>query len=327
MEQNKKSILKEIVRKTNILKNIGQLEDDIEYIVDISPYKDEIRRGEMELMSNQSTGVIYPVLIKRLENGRPEIVCPLKVKERKLFKRHTNSSDLAFANYCQTLAIRQQTEAQLQKLDQIKAEINEIKETQNDERIGKIEAGKEQVRNAIHTENPDMAPGYFANGIQDLVEAKCGLEETIKRKAQSFDPLPKKEVKLVYKEFLNENYFRQKDKEIEEIQDCYDLYLKALRLIASSHYLNGDQKLAEMTYNDAISSFSTIDFSKIKTIENIHQNCDDMFFNHPVEYIEYDKGLISEQFRKTEIVITKKEIEEVAKEENEERISKALFRF
>ena len=95
--------------------------------------------------------------------------------------------------------------------------------------------------------------------------------------------------------FLNtlahNNYQNKKDDEIENIQECYEMYLQATKMIAGAYAYKGEMAAVEQTFVDGISFLDSIDFGKLKSIELAHKgvDLDDMFYNHASQYVEIEK--------------------------------------
>ena len=79
------------------------------------------------------------------------------------------------------------------------------------------------------------------------------------------------------------------------MQDYYDLYLQATKLLAASYALCGNLETAEQTFRLSESTIRSIDFSKVETIRYQHKGLTDMFYSAPAGYIATERTVCLEE--------------------------------
>lgn len=121
--------------------------------------------------------------------------------------------------------------------------------------------------------------------------AQAQIGKTLERRTSEFAPISKFAAVRFLRESLHSGYLQGKDYEVEEIQEYYDLYLNATKLIAASYVLCSDMPTAEKAFEFAEQYLSTLDFSKVKTIQYLHQSENDMFYLRPVEYLAAERNV------------------------------------
>ena len=86
------------------------------------------------------------------------------------------------------------------------------------------------------------------------------------------------------------------------MQEYYDLYLQATKLIAASYAIGGDLQTAEESFRIGEQFIGAIDFSKVKSIGTVHRNLGDMFYSYPVEFVASERTICLEEAKKYDYV-------------------------
>ena len=161
----------------------------------------------------------------------------------------------------QMMAMQQQL-AKLTELVQDTYEaVKRIEQDQTDDRVGKLRAGKEGMEQAILIADPVQRRIAIGNAQQLLLEARGQIGETLKSKIQSFPSIPKSLVQQFFGRLSSSSYFSSKDAAFDAIQEYFQLYLLATKLLADSYYYLGETKAAEKTYRDALTFVKSLDFT------------------------------------------------------------------
>lgn len=128
-------------------------------------------------------------------------------------------------------------------------------------------------------------------GIHNLLLGREQIGKAMARRIENFEPLPESRVVLFLNTLAHSNYQNKKDDEIENIQECYEMYLQATKMIAGTYAYKGEMTAVEQTFEDGIAFLDDIDFGKLKSIELAHRgvDLDDMFYNHALWYMEIEK--------------------------------------
>lgn len=184
-------------------------------------------------------------------------------------------------------------------------QVEKIEHGQMDDRIAKLQSGREQILLAMTLKDEDEKKDAVRLGRHNMLEAKNQIGKALERRVREFEPLPKERMKLLMKQVRDSDYLNGKDDEVEEIQNYYNLYLEATKLLTASYVYSGEEDAARQVAMESKKFMKNIDFKNIKSIERIHQNedLDDMFFNAPVEYLEIEEKEILDNNHDKSIMI------------------------
>ena len=297
-----------------IIKNVKR---GIEYVVQVpAELKAGLESGKYTILSGKD-GRQWATLYEVMPDNKHTFACNLPIKQESLVQgnpMHDVSMDM------QMMAIQQQL-AKLTELVQDTYEaVKRVEQGQTDDRIGKIQAGKEGIEQAILIEDPAQRLITICNAQQLLLEARGQIGETLKTKVRSFPAIPKSQVQQFVGRISSGSYFSSKDKAFESIQDYYQLYLWATKLLAESYYYCGEEKAAEKAYKDSITLLKSLDFTKVKTLKNIHPRMDfsDTICEKAVQYvlIEQEKSVqLAKPYDTIELILSGDEIMEVLGDE------------
>ena len=127
--------------------------------------------------------------------------------------------------------------------------------------------------------------------VIDLLVGKEQIGKALMRRVEAFESIPDSGLKIFLNTLKDGNYLNKKDDEIEDIQECYSLYVEATKMLAAIFAYSGETAAVEQTFSGSIVFLQQINFEDLKSIEHSHKGVDfnDWFSNHPVEYIEIEK--------------------------------------
>ncbi len=225
-------------------------------------------------------------LLKLTENGKLKLVDQLPI----------NQTDQG--NPYQDICNSYHNIVMQQQLGQIAETVSETYETikmmavgQHDDRLALIESGKEQILLAMNVQDEEHKKDLLRSGAHDLLLGKEQVGKALERKVENFKALPDGKLSLFLNSLAKPDYLDKKDDEVEEIQDCYSMYVEATKMLATAYAYAGETAAVEQTFKRSVSFLKSIDFSAVKTIGISHKDADlsDWFFNHPVEYVEAEK--------------------------------------
>lgn len=172
--------------------------------------------------------------------------------------------------------------------------VEQIKHGQMDDRIGLLEAGKNGLILAMSMPEGEERNHQIDSSRQNLLVAQAQIEKTLERRAGEFEPLPKAAPARFMREVIHSGYLAEKRRDVQEMQDYYDLYLQATKLLAASYALCGNLETAEQTFRLSESTIRSIDFSKVETIRYQHKGLTDMFYSAPAGYIATERDVCLE---------------------------------
>lgn len=282
-------IIDRLAQYVNIAEIISTIEKSAEYVVQIPvQYQKQYETGEYFINQNKTTGIEWPTLVRKIENGQYRFVDDLPIKKQE-FIQGNPFQDIcnSFHNICM-----QQQMAQLsERVEETYRTVKIIERGQQDDRIALIEAGRKEVMLALTLQNENDRNEQMLLGIHNLLLGREQIGKAMVRRIEDFKSLPRNRVMLALKVWRDEKYQSKKDTEIENIDECYELYLQATKMIAGAYAYKGEIAAVEQTFGDGISFLNNIDFSKLKSIELAHEGVDlnDMFYNHASKYLETEK--------------------------------------
>ena len=289
------SMLNQFVQYVSMADILAKIKVGTQYVVQIpTEYQQPFDAGDLFMMQNQKTGKMWPSLMEIAENGRHQVVTPLPVAEQD-FIQGNPIQDLA--NGYHNLVMQQQMEQLSAKLDTVLDAVKRIEQGQIDDRFAKFESGKNSLILALYIKNSEAKTQQLNSSRAILSLAQCEIGQALKRRVEDFEPLPKNVFKLYGREVAKEGYFRSKDCEFQLIQEYYDYYLQATKFIAVSFAMSGEMDAAKQTYQLAETFLSSIDFSRLKTIEHVHKNLKDMFYSMPVQYLSVEKQICFDEMK------------------------------
>lgn len=293
-----KGILVRLSQYVNIGHSLTHIEKLKQYVVQIPlQYQKALDEGTYFINQNQTTGVMWPSLMEVKENGRWGFVDNLPIAEQELI-RGNPMRDISMNFY--QLALQEQIASIANAVERTYKAVERIEQGQMDDRIALLYSGQEQIQTAVTTFNDlDSMKQEVALGRKNVITAKYQLGMTLKRQIEEFEPIPEGWFKQWRLAFLHKGIFDQRDDDFQKVQDYYELYLEATKLLAASYVVTGEMEAAKKAYMNSIDFMKSISFDTIRTIQFIHKPSEicDRFIYHPVTYIEAEQDDAREETR------------------------------
>lgn len=282
-------ILAQFCQYADITHSLLHVDKLKQYVVQVPlQYQKAFDAGVYFINQNKKTGVMWPALMEVKENGRWGFIDNLPIKEQELI--HGNPMhDISMNLY--NLALQKQIASLAEKVEQTYKIVERIEHGQMDDRIAGLYSGREQIQHAMLLEDPQDKKQAIALGRQSLTDAKYQLGMTLKRRIETFEPIPDGWWMQWWQAFKHKGIYDRRDDEFQEMQDYYALFLEATNLLAASYVVTGDIEAAKQTYSDSEQFMSTIEFSNAQTIRRIHKPKDvqNTFVFHPVDYVKAER--------------------------------------
>lgn len=287
------AILGQIVQYVNMGEILAEIKAGTQYVVQIpAEFQAAYETGEMFIMQNQKSGKMWPTLMKIAENGRQQVVTPLPIAKQAIAQGNP-IQELANAHH--NLLMQQQVAELTQMLERTYRTVERIEHGQMDDRIGLLEAGKNGLILAMSMPEGDERSHQIDSSRQNLLVAQAQIEKTLERRAGEFEPMPKAAPIRFMREVAHSGYLAEKRKDVQEMQEYYDLYLQATKLLAASYAMCGNLQTAEETFRLSEATIQSIDFRKVETIRYQHKELTDMFYSAPVGYIAAERDVCLEE--------------------------------
>lgn len=292
-------ILADLIQYANIADAIAHVEKSVEYVVQIPvKYREAFEAGELLINQNSSTGVMWPSLYRALESGKRELVCNLPIKPEQMVS----------GNPFETAAISYHNLYMQQKLGELTEAINatynavaRIERGQMDDRIGYLLAGRDHILFAMNSSS-DSRLTAIETARGNMLVAQKQILQTFKRRVSDFEPIPKSKLRRFLTETTHSGSLRQKDKEFDEIQEYFSLYLQATQMIASSYAVFGDIEAADRVYKIAEQDMKEINFDAMRTLRYIHDMSENVFYLHTADYVAAEREICIEEAREYDLM-------------------------
>ena len=286
------ALLGQIVQCVNMSEILAEIKAGTQYVVQIpAEFQAAYESGEMFIMENMKTGRKWPSLMKIAEDGQHQVVTPLPIAEQAIVQG-TPVQELANSHH--NMLMQQQVARLTEMVERTYRVVEQIKHGQMDDRIGLLEAGKNGLILAMSMPEGEERNRQIDSSRQNLLVAQAQIEKTLERRAGEFEPLPKAAPARFMREVIHSGYLAEKRRDVQEMQDYYDLYLQATKLLAASYALCGNLETAEQTFRLSESTIRSIDFSKVETIRYQHKGLTDMFYSAPAGYIATERDVCLE---------------------------------
>ena len=294
------ALLGHVVQCVNMGEILAEIKAGTQYVVQIpAEFQKAYESGEMFIMENMKTGKKWPSLMKIAEDGRHQVVSPLPITEQAIV--HGNPVQ-ELANSQHNMLMQQQVAHLTELVERTYRVVEQIKHGQMDDRIGLLEAGKNGLILALSMPDGEERNRQIDSSRQNLLVAQAQIEKTLERRAVEFDPLPQTAAMRFMREFFHSGYLAEKKNDVQEMQEYYDLYLQATKLLAASYAICGNLETAEQTFRLSETTIQAIDFSKVKTIAYQYKALTDMFYNAPIGYIEAEREVCMEEAKRYDYV-------------------------
>lgn len=310
-----------LAQHVNVGYTLTHIEPTLEYVLQFPvKYRDAFNRGELFLNDSTKTGVTWPTLYERLENGKRKFVDNLPVKKEEIL--HGNPFE-SIAVSCHNLYLQKQVAELADKLEEARREIKRIGQGQMDDRIGLLLAGYDQIRFALDASQEEKNT-EIAHGRGCMLTAQKQFLQTLKSRVGEFEAVPESRMSRFGMELRRSGSLRRKDQEYMEIQRCYELYLQATRMVAASYAICGREDAAEQVFTDAEKEMEKLNFSALETLRHIHNENTELFCYHAAEFIAIERDIYLEDMQEYDVIsiqVSGEKLLEVFENDRTEKIS------
>lgn len=275
----------------------ANIKKGVEYVVQIPvKYQEMLDKGEIYINKNGRTGVEWPTLMRKAENGRPQFVDNLPIKKESLVQGNpVQDMCMNFHN----IAMQQQMAQIAEQLQKTYEVVKLIEQGQQDDRIAVLEAGRDEIAYALTLKDEAARRMHIESGRSKLIEGTSLLGKAFERRVTNFEAIPKNPVlrfgKAVLKSGLSNDYLVQKDEEYNNIEECYELYKQATTMLAMSWAITGENEAVKATFDKGISFIKGLNCETVKTVEYVHRDAKDLFFQVGVKELISDKKICIEK--------------------------------
>ncbi len=297
------NILAQLIQYVNIGHVLAHVDKVKQYVVQIPlQYQKALDEGIYFINQNQKTGVMWPSLMEIKESGRWGFVDNLPIVKQEL-DRGNPMRDISMNFY--NLTLQKQLASIADAVERTYKTVERIEHGQMDDRVALLYSGREQIQLAMTLKDSDSRKQAIALGRQRLIDAKNQIGMTLKRRIEEFEPIPKGWFVQRWHACRHKGIFDQRDDEFQEMQDYYELYLQATKLLATSYIAVDEIDAANKVYEESINFVKTIQFRNAETIKFIHKPLEiqDLFVYHPDTYIKAEQENAKEDAKKFDYMI------------------------
>lgn len=282
-------LLGHLAQYTNLAGIIHNIKKGTRYVVQIpTQLQAAVDAGQYTMLQSVESGKTWATIVEKLSNGKNEFVanCPIKAEA---FYQGNPIQDLSasFAN----LQLQQQMANIAQMIGETYDAIIRVEAGQKADRIGQLIAGRNGIIHALQMQDEESRKHQIVIERGRLQEAQGKIGEVIKQKITAFEALPKSAFARFLRECKPGSYLDKKDDEYNSIQEYYELYMQATKLLADSYIICGEKQSAVSVFEMCKQFIEDMDFSSIKTIVYSHPDHSekDLFFHEAAKYLEKEK--------------------------------------
>ena len=269
------TLLNQIVDGFQIMKDqITDIEPEKRYYLDLTKeMKDKLEKGEAWFTEKAANGKPMGQLRHRVDGKNVIMANPDIIAEQIPVKPKTDPRQMSNSIY--QAALQQQMADLSQKMDEIQHVVKRIEEGQMDDRFAKIEAGEQTLRLAYRATDEKSRKELVANAIPMLQEGSESIKKVIKRRLNEFEQIPSKGRALKLKMWMSPtNYVDKKNREFDDIQNCFEYYDRAQKLTAIACMMMNEPGAMEEVFFQQEKFINSLNTAKLKSMENLHYNID-----------------------------------------------------
>ena len=298
-----RQLVNKALQDVNLASVISKIEKGTEYVVKVPlEFKKAYDEGKVFVAQNSETGILRPILAKYNDKGKYEFVSPMEMVERTTTQG--GNALQGVADRYQNMAIQQQIAQLSELMEQTHEVVRRIEQGQYDDRIGLLNAGRNQILLALSDpEHIDM--DELKAGRNNLQLGCAQIIETVHRRSNEFPKISKSRVMRDLKLFAKNNYYSSLDEEYGKIEDCFGFFLQGTKMLAASYAICGETEKAKLVFDQAKDKVAQIDFDKVERIGLIHPNETDWISNEAPLYLESGKKECLEEARKYDMLTLK----------------------
>lgn len=311
-----REMLTAAVQMFNAADIVGKFQKGTEFVVQVpAHYQGELQAGILEMMHGAESGKTWATLVRKLPNGRQEIVCNCPITEQMCIQGNPIRN---LSEVYQNLYMQNKLREISDQVQNVYDTVLRIEQGQMDDRIGKLDSGRNDALLALKNPNSEDRKHELFFARSKISEAQSQIGHVFKSRVEKFVPIPRSKVARRFREVLSPStsYMKKCDDEFGKLQEYYDFYLRATQLLAWTYAVVGDTDRANNVFEQSLSFLRNIDFSNVCTLDYIYpkKSMDDAFYHQPVPYLQYERTLCLNEARPYEFVqltVSSEDLEEV----------------
>ena len=320
------ALLNQVIDGFQILKDrMPEIDQEKRYYLDLTKeMKDKLENGEAWFTEKAANGKRMGQLRHRVDGKNVIMANPDIIEEQIQSVPKGDSQRLSNGLY--QMALQQQMVEMSRKMDEIQHTVKRIETGQMDDRFAKVEAGEQTLRLAYRATDETTQKKLIANAIPQLQEGSEAIKKVIRRRLNEFEAIPSKGRSMRLKMWMSPtNYIERKNKEFDCIQDCFEYYDRAQKLLAISCMMLEEPGSMEEVFFQQEKFIKSLDTWKLKSMKYLHYNIDftGEWFYSPEDYLNGTRlqylDLINENYDMVSIEVTGRQMLEVLENDQDTR--------
>ena len=294
------ALLGQVVQCVNMGEILAEIKAGTQYVVQIpAEFQKAYESGEMFIMENMKTGKMWPNLMKITEEGKHQVVTPLPIAKQAIVQGNP-VQELASSQH--NMLMQQQVAHLAEMLQDTYKVVKQIKQGQMDDRVGLLDAGRNGLILAMSLPEGEERSRQIDSSRHHLLLGQAQIAKALERSAEAFQPVSKYRLVRFAQEMGHSGYLAERSMEARDMQDMYEQYLAATKLLAASYVMTGNTQTAKETFRLSEKVIRDIDFSKVETISYLHKGLTDMFYTAPTDYISSERDVCLEEAKSYDYV-------------------------
>lgn len=283
---------------------IGKIQKGAEFVVQVpAQYQADLQAGALEMMHGAKSGKTWATLVRKLADGKQEIVCNCPITEQ---MRVQGNPIQNLSGVYQNLYMQQKLAELSEQVQAVYDVVLRIEQGQMDDRIGKLLSGRDDVQRALKNPNTDDQKRELELARSKISEAQSQIGQVFKSRVEQFKPIPESKLIRRFQEILSPttSYMKRQDEEFGKLQEYFEFYLRATQLLAWSYSVVGDTDRAKTVFEQSMFFLRSINFGNVRTLDYIYpcNSMEDAFYHQSVPYLKAEETVCLEEAQPYEYV-------------------------
>lgn len=193
-----------LAQYVNIAEIASTIEKGVEYVVQIpAQYQKQYEAGEYFINQNKTTGIEWPILMRKAENGQYRFVDDLPIKQQEFIEGNPFQD---ICNSYHNICMQQQMAQLSERVEETYQIVKMIERGQQDDRVAFIEAGRKEIMLALTLQDENDRNKQIWFGINNLLLGREQIGKAMVRRIEDFEPLPESRVVLFLNTLAHNNF-------------------------------------------------------------------------------------------------------------------------
>lgn len=243
-------------RMSSVVSSLYELTSGIENFKDIiDPKKeyiakfpadilDKINSGQYDFMKSKDGELLSTIIDKT--NPRKTAVHQIRLE---LVPVGLADKVQSLSTNVAAIAIEQQLAEISEMLSEILGIADAIKRGQENDRIGLVLSGKNQLEQALEiTDDQKLRDELIVQAIKSLNDGRSQLEQNIKDGISNSISIPNKKISLVWKSLSDSKFYEKVESQFSDLEKGFQAYLYATSLLATAYEKLGKTEVLATIY-------------------------------------------------------------------------------